>query len=75
MFVFVCVCVCVCVCGRLEREKAMLCRVMYLMIMQAYGVCALIKVLGMIMVLRLISHVLVVIAVFLYLMNESVVAG
>ena len=31
----------------------MLCRVMYLMIMQAYGVCALIKVLGMIMVLRL----------------------
>ena len=54
MFVFVCVCVCVCVCGRLEREKAMLCRVMYLMIMQAYGVCALIKVLGMIMVLRLV---------------------
>ena len=50
----VCVCVCLCVCGRLEREKAMLCRVMYLMIMQAYGVCALIKVLGMIMVLRLV---------------------
>ena len=58
MFVFVCVCVCVCVsvcvCGRLEHEKAMLCRVMYLMIMQAYGVYALIKVLGMIMVLRLV---------------------
>ena len=31
----------------------MLCRVMYLMIMQTYGVCALIKV-GMIMVLRLV---------------------
>ena len=44
----------VCVCGRLEHEKAMLCRLMYLMIMQAYGVCALIKVLGMIMVLRLV---------------------
>ena len=46
MFVFVC--------GRLEREKAMFCRLMYLMIMHAYGVCALIKVLGMIMVLRLV---------------------
>ena len=43
-----------CVCGRLEGEKAMLYRVMYLMIMQAYGVCALIKVLGMIMFLRLV---------------------
>ena len=46
--------VCVCVCGRVERGKAMLCRVMYLMIMQAYGVCAFIKELGMIMVLRLV---------------------
>ena len=54
MCLCVCVCVCVCVSGWLEREKAMLCRVMYLMIMQAYGVCALIKVLGMIMVLRLV---------------------
>ena len=53
----------------------MLCRVMYLMIMQAYGVCALIKVLGMIMVLRLVYHVLVVIAILLYLMNECVVVG
>ena len=43
--------------------------------MQAYGVCALIKVLGMIMVLRLVWHVLVVIAVLLYLMNECVVVG
>ena len=49
-----CLCVCVCVFGRLEREKAMLCRVMYLMIMQAYGVCALFKVLEMIMVFRLV---------------------
>ena len=73
MCLCVCVCVCVCVSGRLEREKAMLCRVMYLMIMQAYGVCALIKLLGMIMVLRLVSYVLVVIAVLLYLMNECVV--
>ena len=73
MCLCVCVCVCVCVCGRLEREKAMFCRVMYLMIMQAYGVCALIKVLGMIMVLRLVSYVLFVIAVLLYLMNECVV--
>ena len=53
----------------------MLCRVMYLMIMQGYGVCALIKVLGMIMVLRLVCHVLVVIAILLYLMNECVVVG
>ena len=43
-----------CVRGRLEHEKALLFRLMYLMIMQAYGVCALIKVLGMIMVLRLV---------------------
>ena len=28
-----CVCVCVCLCERLEREKAMLSHVMYLMIM------------------------------------------
>ena len=53
----------------------MLCRVMYLLIMQSYGVCALVNVLGMIMVLRLVLHVLVVIAVLLYLMNECVVVG
>ena len=47
-----CVCVCVCVCGRLERGKAMFSRVMYLMIMEGYGVCAFIKLLGMILVLR-----------------------
>ena len=54
--VSVCVCVCVCVCarGRREREKAMLSRVMYLMIMEAYGVCALIKLLGMLMIFKLV---------------------
>ena len=54
-----CVCVCVCVVracsrGRPEREKAMLSRVMYLMIMEAYGLCAFIKLSGTIMVLRLV---------------------
>ena len=45
-------------------------RVMYLMIIEAYGVCAFIKLLGIIMDLRLVSHILLVIAVLLYLMNE-----
>ena len=40
--------------GRPKREKAMLSRVMYLMIMEAYGVCAFIKLSGMLMVLRLV---------------------
>ena len=38
--VCVCVCVYVCVCRRLECEKAMYSRGMYLMIMKADGVCA-----------------------------------
>ena len=37
------VCACACVCRRLEREKAMYSCVMYLMITEAYGVCAFIK--------------------------------
>ena len=41
-------------CVRLEREMAMFSRVMNLVIMEAYGVCALVKLLGMIMVLRLV---------------------
>ena len=45
---------CVCVCVRLEHEKAMFSRVIYLVIMEAYGVCAFVKLLGMIMVLRLV---------------------
>ncbi len=45
---------CVCVCVKLEREKAMFPCVMYLMIMEAYGVCGFIKLLGMILVLRLV---------------------
>ncbi len=53
-----CVCVCVCVCvsvrGRQELEKAMLSLGMYLMIMEAYGVCAFIKLLGMLIVLKLV---------------------
>ena len=66
---------CVCVRGRPEREKPMLCRVMYLMIMEAYGVCALIKLFGMLMVFKLLGHVLVVIAVLLYLVNECLVVS
>ena len=46
-------CLCVCV-EMLVREKAMFSRGMYLMIMEAYGVCAFIKLLGIIMVLRLV---------------------
>ncbi len=49
-----CVCVCVCVRGRRGREKAMLSSVMYWMIMEAYGVCAFIKLLGMLMVFQLV---------------------
>ncbi len=60
MCVCVCVCLCVCVCvcvrvrGRHTLEKAMLSLVMYLMIMEASGVCAFIKLLGMLMVLKLV---------------------
>ena len=50
---FVCVCVCVCVEGWSARRLSF-CRVIYWMIMHTYGVCALIKVLGMIMFLRLV---------------------
>ena len=50
----VCACLCVCLCVRLERKKTVFSRVMYLVIMEAYGVCALVKLLGMIMVLRLV---------------------
>ncbi len=49
-----CVCVCVCVRGRRGREKAMLSSVMYWMIMEAYGVCAFIKLLGMLMGFQLV---------------------
>ena len=49
-----CVCVCVCVRGRHTLEKAMLSLVMYLVIMEASGVCAFIKLLGMLMVLKLV---------------------
>ena len=66
---------CVCVCGKLEREKVMFSRVMYLMIMEAYGVYALIKLLVMLIVFRLVRHVFVVIAVLLYLMNECLVVS
>ncbi len=58
MCVCVCACVCVCVCvrvrGRHTLEKAMLSLGMYLMIMEAYGVCAFIKLLGMLIVLKLV---------------------
>ena len=54
MCVCVSVSVCVCLCVRLAREKAMFSRVMYLVIMEASGVCAFSKLLGMIMVLRLV---------------------
>ncbi len=50
MCVCVCVYVCVCLCGSPEREKAMLSRLMYWIIMEVYGVCALIKLVGMLMV-------------------------
>ena len=66
---------CVCVRGRPEREKPMLCRVMYLMIMEAYGVYALIKLIGMLMVFKLVGHVLVIIAVLVYLLNECLVVN
>ena len=66
---------CVCVRGRPELEKAMLSRVMYLMIMEEYGVCALIKLFGMLMVFKFVGHVLVVIAVLLYLVNECLVVS
>ena len=66
-------CVCVCVRGSPEREKAMLSRVMYLMVMEAYRVCAVMKLFGMLMVFKLLGHVLVVIAVLLYLVNECLV--
>ena len=49
-----CVCVCVRVRGRHTVEKAMLSLVMYLVIMEASGVCAFIKLLGMLMVLKLV---------------------
>ena len=68
-------CVCVCVRGSPEREKAMLSRVMYLMIMEAYAVCALIKLFGILMVFKLVGHVLVIIAVLLYLLNECLVVS
>ena len=71
----VCVCVCVCVCVRLEREMAMFSHVIYLMIMEAYGVCVFFKLLGMILVLRLVWHVFVVIAILLYLINEWLVVN
>ena len=66
---------CVCVRGRPELEKAMLSRVMYLMIMEAYAVCALIKLFGILMVFKLVGHVLVVFAVLLYLVNECLVVN
>ena len=52
----------VCVFGRLEHENAMLSRVMYLIIMEANGVCAFIKRIAntaMIIVLGLVSRVFV----------------
>ena len=66
---------CVCVRGRPELEKAMLSRVMCLMIMEAYGVCALIKLFRKLMVFKLFGHVLVIIAVLLYLLNECLVVS
>ena len=48
---------------------------MYLMIMEAYGVCAFINLLELLMVLRLVWHVFVFIAVLLYLMNECLVVS
>ena len=66
---------CVCVRGRSEREKALHSRVMYLMIMEAYGVCVLIKLIGMLMVFKLVGHVLVIIALLLYLLNECLVVS
>ena len=41
--------------------------------MEAYGVYALIKLIGMLTVFKLVGHVLVVIAVLLYLVNECLV--
>ena len=66
---------CVCVRGRPKLEKAMLSRVMYVMIMEAYAVCALIKLFGILMVFKLVGHVLVIIAVLLYLLNECLVVS
>ena len=45
------------------------------MIMEAYGVCALIKLIGMLMVFKLVGHVLVIIAVLVYLLNECLVVN
>ena len=41
--------------------------------MEAYRVCAVMKLFGMLMVFKLVGHVLVVIAVLLYLVNECLV--